>query len=74
MKNAIKNIKGNNLTTGTGAGTGLAIVLIFVAKMLKIDVGEVVGVDAEFVLLGLSSLISAIVNLIAKDPEKKIKE
>ena len=67
----LKNLKGNNLTTGTGIGTGLTVVLIFALKMLKIDVGEVVGIDMELVYLGLSSLISGIINLIAKDPENK---
>lgn len=69
-ENLIKNIKGNSLTTSTGVGTGIAVALISVLKLFKIDLGELAGVDSEYVLLGISSLVSALVNLIARDPKK----
>ena len=70
MKERLQNRPGNRITTNTGIGTGIAVVLMFILKLCKIDVGSVVGVDSSVVVLGLSSLISALVNLIARDPKK----
>ena len=70
MKDALKNIKGNPLTSNTGIATGIAVGVISIFKMFKIDLGELVGVDSEYILLALSSLISALVNMVARDPKK----
>lgn len=71
MNELLKNVKANPKTTNAGVGVGLAVVVISVLKMFKVDLGDISGVNSEYVVLGLSSLVSAVVNLFARDPEKK---
>lgn len=71
MKDLLKNIKESPKTTNTGIGVGVAVGVISILKIFKVDLGELAGVNSEYIVLGLSSLISAIVNLFARDPEKK---
>ena len=70
MKETIKNIKGNPITTNTGLATGISLLVLTALKLFKIDLGEMAGVDGEYIMLGLTSLISAVINLIARDPKK----
>ena len=64
--NIKSNIKQNKYTTGTG----LAMLLILLLRLFKIDIGQVFDMPASDVLLYLGVGISAIISLISKDPNK----
>jgi hypothetical protein len=65
-----KNLKNERLTSATGASMGLTVILLGGLKLFKVDLGNVLGIDSEYIFLGVSGLISNVLLLFAKDPKK----
>ena len=65
MKNVKTNFKDNRITSGVG----IAIILVIILKVLKVDIEGMLGMGTEDIILYLGAAISALLLLIARDPD-----
>jgi len=67
--NILSNIKDNKLTTGTG----VALLLLVLSNALGYNVGKEIGLDNSTVVISVGAVISAMINLISRDPKNSTK-
>ncbi len=67
--NILSNIKDNKLTTGTG----VALLLLVLSNALGYNVGEKIGMDNSTVVVSVGAVISAVINIFARDPKQSTK-
>ena len=66
----LNNIKTDKFTTGTG----IALLLLVVSNLLGYNVGKEIGIDNGTVVVSLGAIVSALINLISKDPKGNEKK
>ena len=67
--NILSNIKDNKVTTGTG----VALLLLVISNAFGYNVGKEIGLDNSTVVISVGAVISAVINLISRDPNNRTK-
>lgn len=70
IKEILKQLKTNKVTTGTGIGVGIVTIAVIILKSFDIDLGQISGMSTESVVVNIGALISAIINLWATDKKE----